>query len=118
MSKKLEAALEAAGWKSGDVPDFLELSDEERQLLDARVELARAIRKTRLAKNITQKDLAERIHSTQPRVAKIEAAATDVSFEQLFRAFIAVGGHVAITTKQLKPRTGSAARSRKPVKAQ
>lgn len=117
MSKKLEPALEAAGWKSGDVADFLDLSDEERQLLDARMELARAIRKSRLAKNITQKDLAERIHSTQPRIAKIEAAATDVSFEQLFRAFIAVGGQVVITTKQKKPRTGAGARTRKPVKA-
>lgn len=28
--------LESAGWKLGDAADFLEMSDEERQLLDAR----------------------------------------------------------------------------------
>jgi hypothetical protein len=98
MGKKLEARLEAAGWRSGDAADFLGLSEEERQLLDARVELARAVREYRLMSNITQRDLAERMNSTQPRIAKIEAASADVSFEQLFKALIAVGGRVVITT--------------------
>jgi hypothetical protein len=30
-------ALEAAGWRFGDAADFLEMTAEERQLLDARV---------------------------------------------------------------------------------
>ncbi len=40
-------ALEAVGWKVGDVADFLEMNDEERQLLDARAALEMASRERR-----------------------------------------------------------------------
>ena len=36
--------IEAAGWKVGDAADFLGMSADERQLLDARVAIARANR--------------------------------------------------------------------------
>ena len=49
MDATKRKALEAAGWKFGDAADFLEMSDEEHQLLDARVSLALAIRKQREA---------------------------------------------------------------------
>ena len=49
--------IEAAGWKVGDAADFLEMSDEERQLLDTRVELALAIRQQREALHLSQKQL-------------------------------------------------------------
>ena len=38
MDATKRKALEAADWKVGDAADFLEMSDEERQLLDTRVE--------------------------------------------------------------------------------
>jgi hypothetical protein len=38
MDAAKREALEAAGWRMGDAADFLEMSDEERQLLDARLE--------------------------------------------------------------------------------
>lgn len=38
--------------------------------------------------------MATRIKSTQPRVAKIEAASADVSLDQMFRGLFAVGGSV------------------------
>lgn len=47
MEASKRKALESAGWKTGDAADFLEMSDEERQLLDARVALALAIRQQR-----------------------------------------------------------------------
>ena len=47
MDATKRKALEAGGWKIGDAADFLEMSDEERQLLDARVSLALAIRQQR-----------------------------------------------------------------------
>ena len=75
MNADLERKLAAAGWKSGDAADFFGLSDDQRQLLDVRVAMAKAIRRQRLAQNITQKNLAVKLHSTQPRMAKIEAAA-------------------------------------------
>ena len=66
MNADLERKLAAAGWKSGDAADFFGLSDDQRQLLDVRVAMAKAIRRQRLAQNITQKNLAVKLHSTQP----------------------------------------------------
>jgi predicted XRE-type DNA-binding protein len=88
--------LEAAGWKVGDAADFLEMSAEERQLLDARVELALAIRRQREARKMSQKELGARLKTSQPRVAKIERAAPDVSLDQLVRAYGAAGGRIIV----------------------
>jgi hypothetical protein len=99
-------ALEAAGWTIGDAADFLGMSAEERQLLDARVKLATAIRELRQAFRLSQKDLGARLKTTQPRVAKIERAASDVSMDQLIRAFTAAGGKFVIRTSKPKATTG------------
>ncbi len=74
------------------------MNDEERQLLDARVEAALAVKRQRLAANLSQKELAARIKTSQPRIAKIEQAAADVSLDQILRAFAAAGGTFAVTT--------------------
>jgi predicted XRE-type DNA-binding protein len=96
MDTKKRRSLEAAGWTLGDSADFLRMSDDERQLLDARVELALAVRRQRESENLTQTELGQRLKTSQPRVAKIERAATDVSLDQLVRAFAAAGGKVVV----------------------
>jgi transcriptional regulator with XRE-family HTH domain len=96
MDAEKRKALEAAGWRFGDAADFLGMSDEERQLLDARVEVALAVRRQREALKLSQKQLATRIKTSQPRVAKIERAAPDVSLDQLLRAFAAAGGRIIV----------------------
>ncbi|HEV3261903.1 MAG TPA: XRE family transcriptional regulator [Gemmataceae bacterium] len=75
MDAKKRKALEAAGWRFGDAADFLGMTDEERQLLDARIEAASAVRRQREALQLSQKELASRIKTSQPRVTKIERAA-------------------------------------------
>jgi transcriptional regulator with XRE-family HTH domain len=94
-------ALEAAGWRFGDAADFLGMTDEEKQLLDARVEAALAVRRQREALKLSQRQLASRMKTSQPRVAKIERAAPDVSLDQILRAFAAAGGRVVV--KQVGP---------------
>jgi predicted XRE-type DNA-binding protein len=94
MDGKRRKALEAAGFRFGDAADFLELSEDERMLVELRVKLAQAIRRRREQSNLSQKQVATRIKSTQPRVARIEAAAADVSLDQMFRGLFAVGGNV------------------------
>lgn len=96
MDAKKRQALEKAGWKLGDAADFLEMSDEERQLLDIRLGLAQAIRKSREARHWSQKQLGAKLQTSQPRVARIEQAAADVSLDQLVRAYAAVGGKVVV----------------------
>ena len=103
-------AMEAAGWKIGDAADFLGMSAEERQLLDARIELARAIRVQRESVNMSQKQLGEKMKTSQPRVVKIEQAASDVSLDQLVRALTAAGGRIVV--RSVKPR---AAKGKRPV---
>jgi transcriptional regulator with XRE-family HTH domain len=101
MDSEKRKALETAGWQFGDAADFLEMTDEERQLLDARIEAALAVRRQREARKLSQQQLARRIKTSQPRIAKIERAASDVSLDQILRAFAAAGGRIAV--KQVRP---------------
>ncbi len=81
MEPEKQKALEAAGWRFGDAADFLGMNDEERQLLDARVATAHAVRQQRKALKLSQAQLASRLNTSQPRIAKIERAAQDVSLD-------------------------------------
>jgi predicted XRE-type DNA-binding protein len=111
MNTKQKKALEAAGWKFGDAADFLEMTDQERQLLDARVELALAVRRQREARNLSQKQLGALLKTSQPRIAKIERAAADVSLDQIVRALAVAGGKIEVVIgkgkvgKKAAPRT-------------
>jgi predicted XRE-type DNA-binding protein len=105
--------VEAAGWTVGDAADFLEMSDEERQLLDARSELALAVRRQREASHLSQKQLGALLRTSQPRVAKIERAAADVSMDQLVRAFTAAGGKIVVKAVKAKVKKGERAAGRK-----
>lgn len=113
MDATKRKAIEAAGWKVGDAADFLGMSDEERQLLDTRVELAMAVRRQREALHLSQKQLGAILKTSQPRVAKIERAASDVSMDQLVRAFTAAGGRIAVKTAKLKAKKSRKAPGRK-----
>jgi predicted XRE-type DNA-binding protein len=104
MDSAKRKALEAAGWKIGDAADFLQMTDDERQLLDARVELALAIRRQREARHLTQKQLGAKLKTSQPRIAKIERASSDVSLDQLVRAFAAAGGRIVVKVSKRKSR--------------
>lgn len=106
MDATKRKAVEAAGWMVGDAADFLEMSDEERQLLDARIELALAVRRQREASHLSQKQLGALLKTSQPRVAKIERAAADVSMDQLVRAFTAAGGKIVVKAVKAKVKKG------------
>ena len=96
MQAEKRKALEAAGWRFGDAADFLGMTDEERQMLDLRVEAALAVKRQREAMKLSQQELAQRIRTSQPRIAKIEKAAKDVTLDQMFRAYTAAGGQIVI----------------------
>jgi transcriptional regulator with XRE-family HTH domain len=110
MDATKRKALRAAGWKIGDAADFLEMNDFERQLLEVRVQLALAIRRQREASQMSQKELGAKLKTSQPRVAKIERAAPDVSLDQLVRAFAAAGGKFSLTLR--KPSAADAAKTK------
>jgi ribosome-binding protein aMBF1 (putative translation factor) len=112
MDATRREALEAAGWRFGDAADFLEMDDAERQLLEARVELALAVRRQRQANRMSQKELGARLKTSQPRIAKIERAAPDVSLDQLVRALTAAGGTFSVNVAPVKRTAGKSAKKR------
>jgi hypothetical protein len=95
MQRSKQKALEAAGWRFGDAADFLSMSNEGRQMLDLRTGAAMAVKRQRQAMKLSQTELGRRIHTSQPRIVKIEQAAKDVTLDQMLRAFAAAGGQIA-----------------------
>jgi len=83
--------LRAAGWKVGSTKDFLKLSDEEAALVELKLSLAGALKQARQKRRLSQVDLAQRMGSSQSRVAKIEAGDPSVTIDLMVRAILATG---------------------------
>ncbi|HEX9785492.1 MAG TPA: helix-turn-helix transcriptional regulator [Opitutaceae bacterium] len=83
--------LRAAGWKVGNTREFLKLNDEEAMLVELKLSLTDALKAARQRRRLSQTDLAERIGSSQSRVAKIEAGDPSVSLDLIVRALFAAG---------------------------
>ncbi|MGO9462789.1 MAG: helix-turn-helix transcriptional regulator [Isosphaeraceae bacterium] len=92
MNREKRRALEAAGFVFEDAEDFLELTIEERRLVDLRLAVSRAVRARREQQHLTQEQVAKKLKSSQSRVAKMEAGAIDVSLDLMFRGLFALGG--------------------------
>ena len=97
MNKEKREALEAAGWVFGNAEDFLELTEEERCLVELRLKIARGIRALRKLQKLTQGELATKMKTSQPRVAQIEAGSAGVSLDQMISGYIALGGSLDVT---------------------
>jgi len=90
MDKAKRERLQAQGWRVGTVAEFLELAPEEASLIEIKLALSKSLRERR-EKQMTQSELAARIKSSQPRVAKAEGGDQSVSIELLMRAMLATG---------------------------
>lgn len=62
--------LQSVGWKIGSAKDFLQLSPEEAALVEIRLSLTNAVGKARAKRKLSQLELAQRMKSSQSRVAK------------------------------------------------
>lgn len=90
MDQAKKKHLENKGWKISSVSEFLELSSEESILIEIKLALSLNL-KERRKRLMTQAELAEKINSSQPRVAKAENGDDSVSIELLIRAMLATG---------------------------
>jgi len=90
MDEAKKKRLEDQGWKIGSVSEFLQLSPEESILIDIKLALSLNL-KERRQRLMTQAELAEKINSSQPRIAKAENGDDSVSIELLIRAILATG---------------------------
>ena len=91
MDKKKRARLEAKGWKVGSVSDFLGLSKQEEEHIEMKLLLSESLKKRRVRKKLTQEELARLMHSSQSRVAKMEAGDPSVSIDLLMKGLMALG---------------------------
>lgn len=83
--------LRTAGWKTGTAAEFLGLTEPETALVELKLALVAAVRAARQKRGLSQIDLAQRLHSSQSRIAKIEAGDASVSLDLIVRALIAAG---------------------------
>jgi ribosome-binding protein aMBF1 (putative translation factor) len=109
MRKDKRARLEARGWRFGSAADFLALTSEEAAFVETKLALSRSLRTRRTAKNMSQAALAKRLHSSQSRVAKMEAADPTVSIDLLLRALFALGAQPSDVALAIRKRRSMAA---------
>jgi DNA-binding XRE family transcriptional regulator len=91
MKKEKVKNLEKKGWRVGTVSEFLRLRREEEEYIEMKLALSRYFQELRRKKNLTQVQVAEKIKSSQSRVAKIERAESSVSLDLIVRSIIALG---------------------------
>ena len=83
--------LKERGWTTGSVAEFLELTPEESAVIEIKLRLTKLVKRARLRRHLSQSALAQRLGSSQSRVAKIEAGDPTVSLDLLVRASFASG---------------------------
>lgn len=91
MNKSKKAKLMKKGWKFSSVDEFLDLSEEEVAYIDMKLALSKKLKKRRIRKKITQAEFARLIHSSQSRIAKMEAGDPTVSIDLLIKSLLALG---------------------------
>jgi len=91
MNKAKITRLKAAGWAVGSAAEFLDLSPEEKTLIELRLSLSESLKKRRKKQGLSQHALARRLNSSQSRIAKMESSDPTVSLDLLIRALLATG---------------------------
>ena len=119
--------LVRTGWKLGTGDQFLGLSRLETGLVATKLALSDAVRSLRQRRHLSQEALAERMGSSQSRVAKLEDGAAGASLDLYLRALFSVhppaqgdlaklarrwGGGTALATRRGTPRTGTGSKRR------
>jgi predicted transcriptional regulator len=91
MKATKREALQRKGWKVGSVDQFLNLSAEEVAYIELKLALSESLRQRRTVEKLSQVEVARMIHSSQSRVAKMEAGDPTVSLDLLIKSLLALG---------------------------
>jgi DNA-binding XRE family transcriptional regulator len=89
--KSKRANLAKKGWKLGSADEFLKLSAEEAAYIELKLALSEKLKEKRVRKKLTQAEFARLIHSSQSRIAKMEAGDPTVSVDLLVKSLLALG---------------------------
>jgi DNA-binding XRE family transcriptional regulator len=91
MSSAKKKKLEAGGWKVGTVRELLNLSSADEAFIEIKLALTDSLRERRKRLGWTQSQVAQRVESSQARVAKMEGGDPQVSVDLLLRTLLALG---------------------------
>jgi len=91
MNKQKLMTLRKKGWATGSTIDFLGLSPEEAAYVETRVSLTLCLKKKRKTMRLTQEEFAQKIHSSQSRVSKIEKCDPTVTLDLIVKSLFALG---------------------------
>ena len=91
MDSAKKKKLQKSGWTVGDTSELLELSPEETEIIEMKISLAKKFQSKRKSKHLTQEEAAKLLHTSQSRVAKIEAGDPSVSLDLLIKGLISLG---------------------------
>ena len=102
MKNAKRAKLAAAGWAVGSVKQFLGLSEADEALINMKLGLSHSLRARRQQEGLSQVQLAERLRSSQSRVAKMEAGDPSVSMDLLVSSLLLLGATSADLAKAIR----------------
>ena len=109
MNSAKRKRLEAAGWQVGSAEEFLGLSPEEVELVEMKLALGQFLKRHRTRRRLTQAALAERLGSSQSRVAKLESGVRGTTLDLLFRALFASGATTDDISREIRHKKKRAA---------
>jgi DNA-binding XRE family transcriptional regulator len=96
MNPDEQRALEGAGYRFGNFDDFLGLDESEAKYVAYRADLGAAIRRIRVGAGLTQTAFAKRVEVTQPKLARIEIGAPEISTDLMTKVYFKAGGSLSI----------------------
>ena len=102
MDSDKRQRLEAAGWSIGDASDFLGLSKEEAAFVELKLALSKQLKQQRINQQLSQEAIAQRIGSSQSKVAEMEAGDPSVSLDILVRALLFTGATVSDVAEAIR----------------
>jgi DNA-binding XRE family transcriptional regulator len=79
------------GWVEGTVEEFLGLSGADMEYIEMRLALSKLLKERRLQLHLTQTQAADRLQTSQSRLAKMEKADPTVSADLLLQALFRLG---------------------------
>ncbi len=91
MDRRKKARLQSSGLAVSSAEDFLGLTQAESALIELKLTLSRLHREGRERAGLSQHALAKRLHSSQSRVAKMEAGDPSVSMDLLVLSLLVLG---------------------------
>ena len=89
MKKTQRERLELMGGRATTVAEFLAMSPAEERLMETRLALSNLVRETRKARGWSQSELADKMSTHQPNIARLETVGA--SFETVFNALYILG---------------------------